>query len=47
MMSIRKVPITILLADDDLMFEGLVEVMRYIGRYWLEIVKLPAPKEGS
>jgi len=28
-------------------FEGLVEAMRSIGRYWFEIVELPPEKEAS
>lgn len=28
-------------------FAGLVEVMRSLGRYWLEIVALPGPTEGG
>jgi CheY-like chemotaxis protein len=28
-------------------FEGLVETMRIIGRYWFRLVELPAPVEGG
>lgn len=28
-------------------FEGLVEVMRTLGKYWFEIVELPRPAGGS
>jgi DNA-binding response OmpR family regulator len=28
-------------------FEGLVEVMRSLGRYWFEIVELPPDGQGG
>jgi CheY-like chemotaxis protein len=28
-------------------FEGLVDVMKAIGRYWFEIVELPSPVQGA
>jgi two-component system, response regulator len=28
-------------------FEGLVETMRELGRYWFRLVELPAPPEGD
>jgi hypothetical protein len=48
-MTDRSKSITILMADDDAddrmmtreAFERLVDVIRTLGRYWLEIVELP------